>query len=90
MAEAYLNRGVVYNGKGDYDKAISEYTEAIRLNPKYVEAYNNRGYAYMGKKEYDKAIEDFEAALRIKPDYEDAQKNLEDAKKLNKTGGKSR
>jgi ABC-type sugar transport system permease subunit len=29
----YNNRGTVYNEKRDYDRAIADYTETIRLNP---------------------------------------------------------
>ena len=39
----YCNRGYAYGKKGDYNRAIADYTQAIELNPNYVEAYNNRG-----------------------------------------------
>ena len=32
--------------KGEYDRAIADFNEAIRLDPKYAVAYNNRGEAY--------------------------------------------
>jgi len=32
--------------KGDYDRAIADYGQAISLNPKYDPAYNHRGNAY--------------------------------------------
>lgn len=34
---------------GDRDRAIAEYNEAIRLNPKYAKANYNRGIAYNRK-----------------------------------------
>ena len=37
-ASAYNNRGFAYGSKGDYDRAIADYTEAIRLDPKYRHA----------------------------------------------------
>ena len=40
---AYCNRGVAYANKGDYDKAIADCNEAIRLDPKDAVAYCNRG-----------------------------------------------
>ena len=48
-ADAYINRGFVYDKKGQYDQAISNFTKALEINPKYAEAYCNRGIAY-GKK----------------------------------------
>ena len=36
LALAYNNRGLAYNDKGDYDKAIADCTEAIRLDPKFA------------------------------------------------------
>ena len=32
--EAYIGRSCVYQGKGDFDRAIADATEAIRLGPK--------------------------------------------------------
>ena len=48
-AEAYNNRGVAYEAKGDLGQAIQDYDKAIALKPDYAEAYSNRGNAY-GKK----------------------------------------
>ena len=58
-AEAYSGRAVVYGRKGEHDKAIADYNQAIRLDPKYTLAYYNRGVVYAIKGEYDKAIADY-------------------------------
>jgi tetratricopeptide (TPR) repeat protein len=49
--------------KGNYDKAIADLNEAIRLNPSSFSAYNNRGSVWEEKSEYDKAITDYNEAL---------------------------
>ena len=41
---AYYNRGNLWAKKNDHDKAIADYDEAIRLNPKDARAYNNRAW----------------------------------------------
>ena len=53
--------------KGDFDGAISAYTEAIRLDPKSVEAHDGRGAAYSHKGDNDKAIADYTEAIRLDP-----------------------
>ena len=64
----YHNRGVAYREKGDTDRAIADYTEAIRLDPKHAEAHVNRGQAYSLKREgTDRAIADFTEAIRLDP-----------------------
>ena len=57
--------------KKDYDKAIEDYTEAIRLNPQFASAVlRKRALAQAEKKEYDKAIEDFTEVIRLDPQSE--------------------
>ena len=52
---------------GDYDAAISLYTEVIKADPKAALAYNGRALAYRYKKDDAKALADFDQAIRIKP-----------------------
>ena len=64
-AAAYYLRGVTYHSKGELEKAIADYTEAIRINPDHAKAYNNRGAAYEYKGEYDKAMADYAKAKEL-------------------------
>lgn len=58
----------LYSKKEDYDKAIADYTEIIRLDPESAKAYINRGLAYYLNNEYDKAIADYNEAIRLDPE----------------------
>ncbi|MBO0800454.1 MAG: tetratricopeptide repeat protein [Blastocatellia bacterium] len=35
--------------EGEYDRAIADFDEAIRLNPKSADVYNSRGLAFADK-----------------------------------------
>ena len=78
-AVAFDNRGAEYGDKGDYDRAIVDYTASIRLDPKYAPAYNSRGNSWYNKGDHDRAIADYDAAIRIDPAYAAAFKNRGDA-----------
>src|ERR1700722_14189743 len=71
----YNNRGVAYRAKGELDRVIADYTEAIKLDPKYDVAYHNRGRAYFAKREIDRAIADYDQALKFNPRYRFAYVN---------------
>ena len=60
---------------GNSDRAIKDYSQAIRLNPKDAFAFNNRGIEYSNKDEFDRAIKDHNEAIRLKPDYAKAFHN---------------
>jgi len=53
---AYNNRGNTWYRKGDFDRAIADYNQAIQLDPKYGAAYVNRGSALGAKGDLDRAI----------------------------------
>ncbi len=70
LADAFNSRGIGYRFKGDYDRAIQDYNQAIKLNSKSAVAYNNRGVAYDNKGDYDRAIQDYDQAIKLKPSAE--------------------
>jgi tetratricopeptide (TPR) repeat protein len=51
------------------DKAIADFSEAIRLNPKHAAAYCDRGLTYWSRHDYDKAIADHTEAIRLDPQF---------------------
>ncbi|MDH3443035.1 MAG: tetratricopeptide repeat protein, partial [Deltaproteobacteria bacterium] len=69
------NRGVAHSRKGDFDRAIEDYTQAIRLYPNYDKAFYNRGNAYNKKGDHERAIKDYSEAIRINPNYDKAFNN---------------
>ncbi len=64
LAALYQLRGVAHDNNGKYDKAIADYSRAIRLKPD-DEAHYNRGEAYFKQQRYKKAIKDFSRAIRF-------------------------
>jgi tetratricopeptide (TPR) repeat protein len=73
--DAY-DRGIAAMDRKDYDTAIAEFTEAIRLDPQADSAYHNRAQAYAEKKQYAKAIADYNQAIRLAPDEGDSYTSL--------------
>jgi tetratricopeptide (TPR) repeat protein len=64
QAISAANRAVT---EGDYDRAIADYNEAIRLDPKDVNAYIYRGFAYGAKGDHYRAVTDYSEAIRLGP-----------------------
>jgi tetratricopeptide (TPR) repeat protein len=76
---AYFNRGNFSKTIGDeldsgndlamenYDKAIADYDEAIKLKPNNDIYHNSRGEVFFSKKQYDKAIVPYNRAIELEP-----------------------
>ena len=64
LSFAYSIRGKAYYKKGDYDRAIADYDQTIRLNPN-CGAHFDRAVAYTKKADTEKALSDFRIAARI-------------------------
>ena len=41
LAIAHSNRGITYSDKGDFDRAIADYEQALKLNPELAAALNS-------------------------------------------------
>jgi tetratricopeptide (TPR) repeat protein len=52
-----------------YDVAIEHYTNAIRLEPKYIDAYFNRALCYEQLDKPQKAVEDLKVVLKLNPQH---------------------
>jgi tetratricopeptide (TPR) repeat protein len=66
-AGAYNDRGLARFEKGDLDGAISDYTTAIEIDPRYTHAYYNRGIARRAKGDLDGAIADYNKYIEMEP-----------------------
>ena len=66
-ADTYLRRGNDKMRMENYQGAIADYTQAIRLKPNDAFAYAVRGRAKEQLGQYFAAIADFDMAIRLKP-----------------------
>jgi len=66
-AVAYHNRGMALQSKGEFDRAIADYSKATELNPKYAAAFESRGRAYASKGDYVHALADVTKASELVP-----------------------
>jgi Tfp pilus assembly protein PilF len=41
--DAFKKRGVTYTKLKQFEKAVQDFDQAIKLNPKHANAFNNRG-----------------------------------------------
>ena len=70
--EQLLEKGLEYDNQGEFEKAIEQFNEALRLGCNCAEAYNGRGWAYYSLKWKDEqnlqlAMNDYERAIERDP-----------------------
>ena len=81
-AKFYIDRGIAYREKGQYDQAISDYTKALEIDPKSAGAYYNRAIVYYFKKEYNNSWKDIKKAQDL--GYKIPSKFLENLRNASK------
>ena len=67
LSIAYNNRGIAQRHKGQYEEAIRDHTEAIRITPDFATAFNSRAIVNSMKGERDLALRDYSEAIRLNP-----------------------
>jgi len=78
---ALQNRGHLFLESSNFELAVSDFTYAIKINPKFAHAYNSRAIAYtemgslnlnsgknkLSKKQFKKAKKDFKNCIKLHP-----------------------
>jgi tetratricopeptide (TPR) repeat protein len=81
LAPVHNALGFAYFAQEQYDMAIREYKEAIKLDPGYVTALNNLGHVYERKKLTTQALQAYEEALKYEPNNATAKRRAESLRK---------
>lgn len=86
--EGEENQALVYNAIGfayasqeQYDLAVRQYKEALKLQPAYVAAWNNLAFSYERKNLDAQALEAYEKVLECEPKNAIAKKRSESLRK---------
>ena len=69
-ANYFGNRANAYISTGDYDKAIADFDQAIKLAPESPSGYQGRALAYLKNGITGLARDDYNKALSLNPDAE--------------------
>lgn len=71
----YFEFGLAKYKIKDYQSAVENYTEVIKLQPKHINSYFNRGLAKYHFGDYAGAILDYTKVIELAPDYADAYRH---------------
>lgn len=71
-SKSYFTRGGFYYENKSFDKAVADYTEAIKRNSDDAALFCSRGDAYCKLSQWNNAIEDYSKAIEMNPKYAEA------------------
>jgi len=74
-ADIISARGYAYHRAGDYRRALSDYSTALRVDGDNSYALYNRGLIYHGRGDYKEAIADYSRSIELRPENADAYIN---------------
>ena len=66
-AQAYYNRGLLYQGQRQHQFAIDDFTTAIGLSPQQAEPFVARGLSYLAIGDFKAAASDLDNAVQLEP-----------------------
>lgn len=75
LALRYFRRATLRREKGEDERAIGDFGQAIAAKPGYAEAYNDRGISWQRGGDAQRAMADFDEAIRLDPGYAIAYNN---------------
>lgn len=69
LADQHREKGNDLFNSGEFGKALSEYEEAARRNPKDARVFNNRASCFIKIMNYQQALAEVEKALALEPNF---------------------
>jgi tetratricopeptide (TPR) repeat protein len=67
LAEGYKALGNIYDVKEEFQTALNNYMNAVRLNPNYAAAISNIGFIYSRLGSFDESLKWMKKAMTIEP-----------------------
>jgi tetratricopeptide (TPR) repeat protein len=64
---AYINRGYTYFLLSQLDKALEDFNEAAKIDPRYANTYFNLGLVYQRQGNLPRALENYQKAISLAP-----------------------
>jgi tetratricopeptide (TPR) repeat protein len=71
-ADNYVERAALYFEQKEYDRALADYEQALRIAPENADAHFGRGSVRLQRDENDLALADFSEVIRLAPDAAEA------------------
>ncbi len=74
-AEAFATRGMLMYETGQHDKALGDFTQALRIDSRAVAAWNNRAMVFVANGKWNEALYDVTKAIELNAKFTDAYVN---------------
>jgi tetratricopeptide (TPR) repeat protein len=69
LAKAFSHRGTAFFTKGDYRRAIQDYSQVINLDPSNATAFDNRCWTRATLGLVEEALQDCDQSLKLRPSH---------------------
>jgi tetratricopeptide (TPR) repeat protein len=69
QARSLYTQGIDHVRAKRWDLAIGAFSQAVRVEPRFVEAWNMLGYSYRKTKDHARALEAYRRAIDLRPDF---------------------
>lgn len=76
IKEIHFDLAHCFEAKGNHEKSLNQYHQALQIDPNDASLHNNIGLNYVRAKDLDKAIQHFQQAIALNPNDLSARGNL--------------
>ena len=66
-AVVYYDRGLAYKNQKQLDRALADFSDAIKLDPRYAHPYVNRALIYASTGDFARSVADSSEAIKLDP-----------------------